>query len=392
MDVLVAVVDLNQAAWGQRAAAAAAASSASAAADGTASSGIGDAAAAAGNGVAAVAAPSVLTASAFIDQLIVFFNAFMVLNKANQLCVIGVDGTRADYVWPLSMVHQHAAAAADSAMDTSEASTAAKSKRKGSQAAASAAAASFAGASTAAVAAPASSTDAAVATGVSDELLRQLHAFANSTTLSDVPPAEAGSKLAGALSLGLCYLNRVQNLAAANPSGVKLRSRVLMLSACSDQSSQYVAMMNGIFAAQKLRVPIDACVLSERDSLFLQQAAHLSKGVYARVPLAQQPSGGLLQFLLFIFLSDATSRAHLVLPTQTQVDLRATCFCHQQVVELAVICPVCLSIFCKSQPKCAVCNTRFALLSTAAPAAGAHARAQSAAISTPAAPAGSPVR
>src|SRR5256885_15265955 len=71
-----------------------------------------------------------------------------------------------------------------------------------------------------------------------------------------------------------------------------------------------------------------------------------------------------------MYLSDPTSRQHLILPTQTQVDFRATCFCHQQVVNMAVVCPVCLAIFCKSQPKCSVCGTRFAVLNVGAGGGG----------------------
>jgi hypothetical protein len=78
MDVLVAVVDLNQAAWGQRATAAAAVAAA-ASATATAASATAVATTAAN---AARPAEPVLTISAFVDQLIVFFNAFLVSPQA----------------------------------------------------------------------------------------------------------------------------------------------------------------------------------------------------------------------------------------------------------------------------------------------------------------------
>ena len=187
-------------------------------------------------------------------------------------------------------------------------------------------------------------------------------------------------------------------------------------------------------------IPVDSCVLGDSDSLFLQQASHLTKGIYGRV--AAQNQHALLQYLMvrgfslrcytaarsnlvpsawcscfrcfharrsccvvlavcqFMYLSDPTSRQHLILPTQSQVDFRATCFCHQQVVDMGVVCPVCLSIFCKSQPKCNVCGTRFAVLSqlgAARPptpgtqAAPAHAVAAATATAT-ATPAGAAAR
>lgn len=212
-------------------------------------------------------------------------------------------------------------------------------------------------------------------------------------------------------------LNRVHRVSASSPSSGRLRSRVLIFSLCPDQSSSYVSMMNGIFSTQKQAIPVDACVLAETDSLFLQQASHLTKGIYGRVPMENQHA--LLQYLMvrgrartrppvvhdsarmvdsplvvvscllvlvsssgppqFMYLSDPTSRQHLILPTQTQVDFRATCFCHQQVVDMAVVCPVCLAIFCRSTPTCQVCGTRFAFLQPMAPRPGTPAAAAAAA-------------
>ena len=97
-------------------------------------------------------------------------------------------------------------------------------------------------------------------------------------------------------------LNRVHNLASSNPSSAKLRSRVLIFSICPDQSSSYVSMMNGIFSTQKQSIPVDACVLTDTDSLFLQQASYLTKGVYGRVPLQNQHA--LLQYLMVSAMAD----------------------------------------------------------------------------------------
>jgi Transcription factor Tfb4 len=97
--------------------------------------------------------------------------------------------------------------------------------------------------------------------------------------------------------------------------------------------------MNCIFSAQKQSVALDACVLRPMDSLFLQQASHLTGGVYRR----PSTSSTLLQILLTDFLPDSVSRKHLVLPQQESVDYRATCFCHKRIVQQGVVCPVCLS-------------------------------------------------
>jgi len=44
-----------------------------------------------------------------------------------------------------------------------------------------------------------------------------------------------------------------------------------------------------------------------------------------------------------IFLPDEYCRKHLVLPQQSKVDYRATCFCHKNVIDIGFVCPVCLS-------------------------------------------------
>lgn len=43
------------------------------------------------------------------------------------------------------------------------------------------------------------------------------------------------------------------------------------------------------------------------------------------------------------FLPDQTSRKHLILPTQVNVDFRAACFCHKRVVDIGFVCSICLS-------------------------------------------------
>ena len=49
-----------------------------------------------------------------------------------------------------------------------------------------------------------------------------------------------------------------------------------------DNYCNYMAMMNGIFAAQKGKIGIDACVIGE-ESVFLQQACDITGGTYVKV-------------------------------------------------------------------------------------------------------------
>ncbi len=143
-----------------------------------------------------------------------------------------------------------------------------------------------------------------------------------------------GSLLAGALSHALCILNKVliKDLPHIQP-------RVLCIYASNDISSQYIPIMNCIFSAQKRNILIDSCVLTNDDSLFLQQSSYLTGGIYSK----PQHIKGLAQHLLMTFLASKSVRTHLSLPITQKVDFRASCFCHQKPVNIGVVCPVCLS-------------------------------------------------
>ncbi|BHF57999.1 General transcription factor IIH subunit 3 [Sparganum proliferum] len=159
-----------------------------------------------------------------------------------------------------------------------------------------------------------------------------------------------------------------------------LRARILVIRAAEDAASQYLPLMNSVFTAQKLRVPIDACIIPPTTvsstpedlrhtsvlhdfsySSLLQQAADLTGGIYLRVP---RPAG-LLQYLISVFLPRVNMRSSLILPDSRNsgpshgVDFRAACFCHRQLVDLAYVCSVCLSVFCSFSPVCSTCNSPF---------------------------------
>ncbi|KAL3495245.1 TFIIH subunit Tfb4/p34 [Aspergillus germanicus] len=144
---------------------------------------------------------------------------------------------------------------------------------------------------------------------------------------------------------------------ATNEGGAEgLQSRILIISVSSATGSahQYIPLMNGIFACQRLRVPIDVCKLSG-DAVFLQQASDATKGIY----MSLSEPRGLLQYLMMAFLPDQRSRKHLILPTRVDVDFRAACFCHRRVVDVGFVCSICLSIFCEPPENgdCLTCGT-----------------------------------
>lgn len=157
--------------------------------------------------------------------------------------------------------------------------------------------------------------------------------------------------MAGALSIALAYINRVCHAGNIDSGATVLRpgetsradtasmtARILVVSVSGDLANQYVSVMNSIFAAQRQRVPIDICKISG-DTVFLQQASDSTNGIYVHV---QHPVS-LLQYLLSSFISDPSTRRHLIPPSQINVDFRAACFCHKKVVDVGFVCSICLS-------------------------------------------------
>ena len=203
------------------------------------------------------------------------------------------------------------------------------------------------------------------------------------------------SGLSSALSKALCYANRLsreskivsskKNEGSAvevakqqrgdedsesNPS--TLSSRIVVVSTAKDDPKDYVSTMNCIFAAERMSIPIDACVIggggvlhraNDGDGGVLQQAAHMTKGLYQKVDQAQK----LLQYLLSVFLVSPRLRKNLLMPKIERIDYSAACSCctPPKMSKQGYVCAVCLSIFCeRPDDKCLVCGVCVALRSS----------------------------
>mmetsp|Transcript_49179 Transcript_49179/g.96412 ORF Transcript_49179/g.96412 Transcript_49179/m.96412 type:complete len:294 (+) Transcript_49179:73-954(+) len=244
-----------------------------------------------------------LNYSKFCENLLVFINSFLVLNRGNAVAVISANESSASFVFPDPKAKQ-------TPQNFNE---------------------------------------------ISKVIKENLRLAVSVPTSSPASPVLPGSLMAGALSTALCYIEKQKrHCAALNRS---CSARILALPCSPDLTPQYVHVMNTIFFAQKQNILVDACPVGPHESLFWQQAAHLTGGIYYKPPSADLQ--GLLQHLLVVFLSGSSTRGMLVLPTQTTVDYRATCFCHKKVVDKGHVCPVCLSIFCLPKLECSSCKVRF---------------------------------
>ncbi|KAL2438336.1 hypothetical protein ABEF95_007159 [Exophiala dermatitidis] len=210
---------------------------------------------------------------------------------------------------------------------------------------------------------------------------------------------------------------------SSNNNNTSLQSRILLVSVSpsTDLAHQYIPIMNAIFACQRLAIPIDILQLplplplhqqgninqtqqtstnnnqpsaadnnnntttaanTSNSTVFLQQAADATHGIFiaaqlpsshthtsssksqSQAPSSAASSQAFLTYLLTSLLpSPSTRAAHLILPTRIDVDFRAACFCHRNVVSVGFVCSICLSIFCSvpENADCLTCGTHLSL-------------------------------
>lgn len=308
-----------------------------------------------------------LPLSKAIANILVFINAHLACNYANEVAVVASHSQKAAWLCPVPTPSESADRNGDLAMNGANggSTTTQTNKYRPFRV-------------------------------VEEQVNRNLRQLMESTSTDDLR-GNTSTMLAGALTLALSHINRrtiawaeqhggadLEDAAAEGGGGSgtgpgapsrysasndddRLQSRILIVSVSgsSDSAHQYIPVMNSIFACQRLQIPIDVCKLSG-DAVFLQQACDATKGVY----MSLSEPRGLLQYLMMAFLPDQRSRRHLVLPTREDVDFRAACFCHRRVVDVGYVCSICLSIFCERLPEgvCLTCGTPLDMGDDAVPA------------------------
>ncbi|KAI9834133.1 MAG: General transcription factor IIH subunit 3 [Phylliscum demangeonii] len=331
-------------------------------------------------------------------SLLVFVNAHLAFNYANQVAVIASHGTGAHWLYPSPAASPSSSSSTAGAHARDQDVDVEMSERDAARG------------DDAAAAAKSDANKYRPFRLVEESVMSRLATLIRSTAAADVAHTNA-TMMAGALTLALAFINK-QTLIYAETNGVGragsggrgsgaangpsssdavpdadeaggslqgLQSRILVVSVSEDSAGQYIPVMNCIFAAQRKRIPIDVLKLASTTT-FLQQAADGTRGIY----MALDAPRGLLQYLMMAFLPDQVARRHLVLPTQVQVDFRAACFCHKKVVDIGFVCSICLSkeakvlvldddghpaltpshtVFCEPPPgaECLTCGTLLAL-------------------------------
>ncbi len=244
-----------------------------------------------------------------IEQMLIFLNAYQLLSASNQLTVLASNPTAVEVLWPPPD------AGADVVVAQSDAH------------------------------------------GLRTAVARGVYRLASSPDLSDQTSDDDAPLLSAALTTALCRLHRAMR---AHP---RVQPRMLVLHATADSAAQHLATMNALFAAQKLGVLIDAVLLrTHSHSMLLQQAAHLTGGLYLHARSGTPAQRALVQYLITSCLPDRYARQLLSTPPQGELETRARCFLTKQPLEIGYACSVCLAVFAHDKlPACPVCSTRFSL-------------------------------
>ncbi|KAG6555997.1 hypothetical protein Mapa_001937 [Marchantia paleacea] len=259
--------------------------------------------------------PANFTFDRFLEHVLLFINSLHLLNQANRIVVIATGATSCAYLYD------------SNAAELSENVRSARGAKKLS---------------------------------VVERITQKLEDFMSKEAVYDLNQGMEDNRyslLSGSLSMALCYIQRILRGPSPHP----------LPRGTPDAPPQYIAVMNAIFSAQRCLVPIDACIVGNHHSAFLQQATHITGGIYMKPPAPE----GLFEYLSMVFATDLYSRKFLQLPRASGVDFRASCFCHKKSIDMGFVCSVCLSIFCKGQRTCTTCNAIFAPNKQPNPAAAA---------------------
>lgn len=190
------------------------------------------------------------------------------------------------------------------------------------------------------------------------------------------------STVAGALLRALTYTNRLlhvdQSISTTTASAINstastmgslggsnastntltsMHARVLIVTPNDTYESNYIAIMNCIFAAQKMKVPLDVAKLGGNQAPYLQQAADATNGVYLHIKEPQ----GLMQMLSTAYFLEPSLRSIVILPTNSNVNYKASCFISGKPVDIGFVCSVCLCIMSKVPDlgSCPTCHSKF---------------------------------
>ncbi|KAI3635860.1 hypothetical protein MIR68_006498 [Amoeboaphelidium protococcarum] len=218
--------------------------------------------------------------------------------------------------------------------------------------------------------------------------------------------------ISSALGRALCFINRRSHALNGGIPHVQVRNynmqsdfdvggyqQIFVFSTSPDIKSEYIPLMNTVFTCQRMGIKVNVCrfntLTSEQSiasgaemgssnskanhkcqsSVFMQQVAHITHGVYIDVDQKSTLTSALLSAFIVSgkvdsglyqgntlntnVTSEGALTSYVVVPCPSKVDLRATCFCHGDIVDMAYVCSVCLAVYCDLSNQCKTCGTHY---------------------------------
>ncbi|SCU93376.1 LAFA_0F16072g1_1 [Lachancea sp. 'fantastica'] len=259
-----------------------------------------------------------------LQSLIVFLNAHLTFNSANQVCVIAAHSKGIQYLYPTTSISSEKSSSNKINNDLKIISNDMYRQFR----------------------------------NVDETVLEELYKLMLEEKNAEDPTRPQKSTLSGAMSAGFTYINRT----IKEQENTSLKARLVVLTCGSsggkDEIFQYIPIMNCIFTATKIKCPIDVVKIGgSQESTFLQQATDATNGVYLHVPSTE----GLIQYLSTAMFIDPSLRPIIVKPNQGSVDFRTSCYLTGKVVAVGFVCSVCLCVLSIVPPgnKCPACDSEF---------------------------------
>lgn len=123
-------------------------------------------------------------------------------------------------------------------------------------------------------------------------------------------------------------------------SNSQQKTRIFILNASQPSVTNLIKCS---FVAEKLDIRIDA--LSLYPCPVLNQVCHTNNGVYDEV--------GNIEFFISLLWDEKSVKMK---------NYGIVCLCHEKIIEYGLVCPVCLSVYCRFAPICKKCKTKMSFL------------------------------
>lgn len=158
------------------------------------------------------------------------------------------------------------------------------------------------------------------------------------------------SALSSALTIALCYNNRIRNLY----ENINTRLFLLDISKSHYYTNQYTQLMNIAYNAKRNNIIIDVFSLNYKTQI-LEQICNITNGLYLDNTIFQSinPYGNiqdiLTQTIIFWFLPSVNTRKYFSNTYLNEDTNIAVCTCHNKQIDIAYICSCCLAIYCSEK-------------------------------------------